>query len=73
VESHFCAKSAQKWGTLQSGTTKQSQTTMGDMTVESHPCAKDAQGWGTRLLFCESTKTRSLETPLLLQTLGEED
>jgi hypothetical protein len=46
---------------------------MGDMTVESHFCAKGAQKWGTRLLFCELTTTRSLETPFFFQALGEED
>ena len=73
VESHFCAKSAQKCGTRQRLRQNQNQTTKGERIVESHPCAKDAQGCGTRLLFCESTKTRSLETPFLLQALGEEN
>jgi hypothetical protein len=37
-----------------SGVARQSQTTLGEMTVESHPCAKNAQEWapGCALYLC---------------------
>jgi hypothetical protein len=57
VESHFCAKSAQKWGTRQDRT----QKTEGMRIVESHFCAKDAQKWGT--LHCQNpTEEKTVES-----------